>query len=284
MTASTNPTISASLLGVPVTVSAPPPLMARIVAELGVLLDSDSDSDRYPVPPLHLLQLRDDGTADGTADAGYAVENALAQITGFAVAHSPLLCIHAGVVAGARGLIAIPGASGHGKTTLVAALVRAGFGYVSDEALALDRSSLIATAFPRPLALDRRAWALLGLDPAAAPPDGGEGLVQPDALGALGRGGAVTDIVLTRRRPGPATLGPTSRGTALAPLLSRAFNHYLDGAASFRAVVTLVRGARVWAAEYEQAPDLAVILAERLGPGKLSGPQPGRPDHSPAGR
>jgi hypothetical protein len=60
--------------------------------------------------------------------------------------------IHAGAVVTPRGRgVLLPGASGTGKTTLTAALVRAGFGYLSDEAGAIDPVS--RRLFPYPKAL-----------------------------------------------------------------------------------------------------------------------------------
>jgi hypothetical protein len=203
-----------------------------------------------------------DGPADAEVPDGDPAE-ALAELTRLAVAHSPLLCVHAGVVSGPDGLIAIPGESGLGKTTLVAALLRAGFGYLSDEALALDRDSGAVTAFPRPLSLRGDVWPLIGLAPAPAPDE--ERLVPPAALGrAAATGGRVRHIVLARRVPGPPQLDRAPRGEAVQALLRRAFNHYRAPEESFRAVVSVVRAADVWKASYADAPDLAELLRRQL--------------------
>ncbi|HEY7049793.1 MAG TPA: hypothetical protein VH373_21430 [Jatrophihabitantaceae bacterium] len=205
-------------------------------------------------------------TTDRPADAEVRADNpahALAELTRLAVAHSPLLCVHAGVVSGPDGLIAIPGESGLGKTTLVAALLRAGFGYVSDEALALDRDSGAVTPFPRPLSLRGDVWPLLGIAP--APPPDEERLVPPAALErAAATDGRVRHVVLARRVPGPPRLAPAARGEAVQALLRRAFNHYRAPEASFRAVVAVVREADVWTATYADAPELAELLGQRL--------------------
>lgn len=186
---------------------------------------------------------------------------ALAELTRLAVEHSPLLCLHAGVVAGPDGLLAVPGPSGLGKTTLVAALVQAGFGYVSDEALALDRDTGQVTAFARPLALSYDVWPLVGAGLGDPPPAGHEGLVAPERLGRVdAAGGRLRDVVLATRRPGRAQLEPASRGEAVQALLARAFNHYRAPEASFRAVVAVVRDARIWRATYPDAPELAGLL------------------------
>ncbi len=48
----------------------------------------------------------------------------------------------------------------HGKTTLTAALVRDGFGYLSDEVAAIDPDSLVVRAYPKSLSLDPGSWAV----------------------------------------------------------------------------------------------------------------------------
>jgi hypothetical protein len=62
--------------------------------------------------------------------------------------------IHSGAVINDCGeAILLPAPSGGGKSTLVAGLVRAGFGYLSDEAGALDPSTGRIVPYPRPIAL-----------------------------------------------------------------------------------------------------------------------------------
>jgi hypothetical protein len=190
---------------------------------------------------------------------------ALAELTQLAICHSPLLCIHAGVVHGSQGLLVIPGTSGLGKSTLVAALVSAGFDYVSDEALAIDRITLRATPFPRPLTLDGSVWNLIGTDLGPGPPPGSEQLISVARLGGVHTAdGYVSHIVLGRREPGPILLEPASRGAAVGELIARSFNHFKAPEASFRAIVAMVRQAEVWNARYTEAAELAAALFERL--------------------
>jgi hypothetical protein len=47
-----------------------------------------------------------------------------------------------------------------GKTTLVAGLVRAGFGYLTDEAGAIERETLLIQPYPKPLSLEPGSWPL----------------------------------------------------------------------------------------------------------------------------
>ncbi|MFN7925179.1 MAG: hypothetical protein U0Q16_34095 [Bryobacteraceae bacterium] len=66
--------------------------------------------------------------------------------------HSPHVFVHAGVVAIGGRLVAIPGVSCAGKSTLVAELVRRGATYYSDEYAVLDERGLVHP-YPKPLSL-----------------------------------------------------------------------------------------------------------------------------------
>jgi hypothetical protein len=56
--------------------------------------------------------------------------------------------------------IVFPGAMEAGKTTLTAALVRAGLGYLTDEGVAVDRQTQRIHPYPKPFSIDRRSWPL----------------------------------------------------------------------------------------------------------------------------
>jgi hypothetical protein len=70
------------------------------------------------------------------------------------------LLIHAGAVVApsTRAAILLPGGTGSGKTTLVAALISEGFDYLSDEAAAIDPVSHLVYPFPRALAFKQGSW------------------------------------------------------------------------------------------------------------------------------
>jgi hypothetical protein len=249
----------ASWLGVTWTIETTEAFADRLASDLADILTWTPP----PEDPMLHLELDEFGRPPDTNMSGPPVQNALAELTRFAIDHSPMLGIHAGTIASPRGVIAFPGVSGLGKTTLIAALVQRGFGYLSDEVLAIDRRTLAVGAFPRPLALDAASWALLGLDPADAPCADAEQLIRPGILGTIGVAAEVSDIVLPVRGSFPTSLEPASRGLAVGELLGRAFNHYVDGAASFHAVVAIARGANVWRLEYSDAPDAANLLHAR---------------------
>jgi hypothetical protein len=57
-----------------------------------------------------------------------------------------------------------------GKTTLTTGLVRAGFGYLTDEAVSFDWETGVIEPFPKPLSIDEGSWFLFPeLEPDPAP-------------------------------------------------------------------------------------------------------------------
>ena len=147
------------------------------------------------------------------------------------------LTLHASAARAPSGeVVAIPAASGHGKSTLVASLVQRGWGYLTDEAVGICARDLWAISYPKPLALDAMSRRLLGLAPS------GRAHASPDELRAgasvaPGPVGPVSLVVLPERTPARspviARLGPTAAVAALA-------GHALNlGPAGRRGVETL---------------------------------------------
>lgn len=73
----------------------------------------------------------------------------------------PYVVLHAGGVALGNAGVIISGPSGAGKTTLTAALVCAGFSYLTDEALAIDPVTGLLQPYPKALTIQRGSWELL---------------------------------------------------------------------------------------------------------------------------
>ncbi|HEX6329476.1 MAG TPA: PqqD family protein [Jiangellaceae bacterium] len=69
--------------------------------------------------------------------------------------------IHAAAATRQARAVLLPAPAESGKTTTVAGLVRAGFGYLTDEAVAIDPDTLLAAPYPKPLSIDRGSWAVL---------------------------------------------------------------------------------------------------------------------------
>ena len=210
--------------------------------------------------------------ADPTGAHAVLVEDvavACAEVNRFAVASCPWPAVHAGVVAWDGVAVAIPAESGVGKSTLVAALCMSGAGYVSDEALVLDRTGA-AHGYPKPLALDAASMAVLGLSPAVTagehgPPGAREHLVPARSL-AAGTRSAVGDlapasplpvrsIVLPQRHEDviEVSLERAPRRRGLEALLRLGFNHYRAPSDFLLAAAAAVTGAEVWTLAYSDA-------------------------------
>jgi len=69
--------------------------------------------------------------------------------------------VHAAVASLGDGAVVMPGRSGAGKTTLVAALALAGWRYLSDEVAVLGPDGAQVRPYPRPLALEAGSWDLV---------------------------------------------------------------------------------------------------------------------------
>ena len=105
-------------------------------------------------------------------------------------------------------LVVLPAPMESGKTTTVTGLLRAGWSYVTDEAVAVDPETLRVTPFPKPLNLDRGSWPVL---PDLAPADSRfalEGALVPVAAAAPGIAsdpGAPTVLLTPRYQAGAVT-------------------------------------------------------------------------------
>jgi hypothetical protein len=92
-----------------------------------------------------------------TDDLPWALHLLEAHLQEFVAEHArDRVFVHAGVVGWNGRAIVIPGSSHSGKSTLVAALIRAGAVYYSDEFAVFDRDGRVHP-YPRPLSLRERA-------------------------------------------------------------------------------------------------------------------------------
>lgn len=156
--------------------------------------------------------------------------------------------VHAGVVGWKGKAILLPGRSRSGKTTLVAALLRIGGVYLSDEFAVLDAEGRVHP-FPRRLGVRG--------------PDGGSGRVAARALGArvgrrplrLGR------ILALEYRPGsPERLGPLSPGQAAIALLQHTVVARARPRAALAALARAVGSVSAWSGERGEAEAFAAAL------------------------
>lgn len=203
-------------------------------------------------------------TPDGTAVAkdgelltvGLPLDTALEVLerevrTEVALRAPELIFVHAGVVAhDGRGLV-LPGASFAGKTTLVAALVRAGATYFSDEYAVLDREGRVHP-YARRLAVRENGGARLH-DAA-------------DLGGVVGDGPVpVAAVVVTSYREGAAwEPAPLSHGEAVLALIENAVPAQSRPAEMLLAASRAVEGARLQHGERGDANRTAALLLDDL--------------------
>jgi hypothetical protein len=163
------------------------------------------------------------------------------------------LLIHAGAVVTPQGdAVLILGEAGSGKTTLVAALVQDGFGYLSDEAGAVELATGIVHPWARPLGFTFGARSLLRFAPlfATATTDGPRAAkshvrVERIRPGAIATPSRVRYVIDHRFTPGAQTrVGPLTRATAVARMGSAAPRLKVEGDRGLSTLIDLMRGAQ----------------------------------------
>ncbi len=116
---------------------------------------ANEDTPRFVMTSGDALEytLRRDGVALTSAELEVALGVFDAQLRGYIALYAPArIFVHAGVVAIDGQALVFPGRSFSGKTTLIAALVRAGAVYYSDEYAVLDEDGLVHP-YAKPLSL-----------------------------------------------------------------------------------------------------------------------------------
>ena len=216
-------------------------------------------------------------TRDGEALAGplpisEAMIALVADVNVAAVASRPdKLVLHAGAVSLGDCGILMPGPSRAGKSTLTAALVSSGFGYLSDEAAAIDPVSLEIEPYPKPLSVSGDSLVLLGhrVTPQAA--GDSEQVVASSALraGAVGRPAPARLLVFPSHRVGAtSTLTPVSRAEAMVEVARCSFNFVDHGGAWMPLLQRLVTGCwcgRLSIGDLEEATELVRQLVRVEG-------------------
>lgn len=140
------------------------------------------------------------------------------------------LLVHGACAAHGSRAVAIPGASGAGKSTLVTSLVRSGWSYVTDEAIAFTGDGSI-TPYRRPITLKPGSFQLFPeLDPIVPevrppfttsrwhlPPSMLERNPPPESV-------RLQWLFFPERRPGPPKLEPIGRAESITEMLRNALN------------------------------------------------------------
>lgn len=197
-----------------------------------------------------------------------AVGELVAYLNATALSRVNSLAVHAGVVARGSQAVAFPAASGSGKSTLVAACLRTGLAYGSDEALCVDWTDGSIRRYPRPLALSTWACTLLGI-PGPQDPTLIERFVTPAELGAELAPDplALAHIVLLDRQPGvSAELRPATRQETAAALLARSFTHWKRPERAFELAHYLAEATQPWRLTLGDPRAAAPLIAGLLPP------------------
>jgi hypothetical protein len=156
---------------------------------------------------------------EGLVDAvpSFAARVLLEASTAVLLCHRGFAALHAGAVVGSRGAVVLRGAAGAGKSTLVAAAWRAGFGVLADESLLVSRDDADQLAASvRDLTVLPDTERLLGLEGVTEEAfTGGEAKRRVDLFRSSTPGKRfarrAATLLLGPRSPGPARLVPLGR-------------------------------------------------------------------------
>ena len=156
--------------------------------------------------------------------------------------------VHAAAAARGGVGVVMPAASEAGKTTLVAGLVSAGFGYLSDEAAAIDPETGLIVPFAKPLSIDQGSWAVLAqmeprLDDATRAYVAQQWQVSPQAIRPGSVSGRVRPhlvVLPTYRQEAETRLEPVSRVDTLLAMLRHTFHFEQAGRRNFDVLARLV--------------------------------------------
>jgi hypothetical protein len=165
----------------------------------------------------------------------------------------------------------------HGKTTLVAAMVRAGLRYVTDEAVAIDPSTGLVHPFHKPLSIGPGSFPVLPELEPSIPADVEQYLspswnvsvsaLRSDALAPVSRPAVV---VLPRYDPDSSTqLEPITKAEALVELAGNAFNLADHGPSGFATLADLVRGCDCYRLTVNDLGSATELVVAALGAADL---------------
>lgn len=196
----------------------------------------------------------------------HALSTLLADLNQRAVAAYGGFSVHSGVARHKNRILAIPVESGGGKSTLTAALVLAGFSYLSDEGLCVEYDTGIVTPYPKPISLAPRSRSALGLGDRSTNGSVFEVAYSMSELGGrLGEPGPLTDIMFpTYSEHLEPEIRPIARSAAQARLLKLSFNHYKHPEKAFRLSSDLVRSADCSEFTYSDPLKAARFLKDHL--------------------
>lgn len=189
-----------------------------------------------------------------------------------AVEHTSWLAVHAAAVELGGEVVVMPAASGAGKTTVAAALVADGFGYLAEEVVALDPATGAILPYAQSFCLAPGNQSLFE----ALQPDvgafshaqtGHTWFMHPDRVRPECRsaGGAVTSVVVPAYRPGATVLfDPLTPAETLLNLLSGTMNLDRIGHEGFLRLVELASSVPGYRLEYGDLADASETIRGAL--------------------
>lgn len=269
------------LLGYRVSITTPHPLLADLLTRCyGGFPPVDATDHRLEVVPeaepaegeAPAWELLIDGSTCGRADdPGGLLSTLVGALNRSAADASHHVLVHAGAVERNGVGVVLPAPMESGKTTLTAGLVRAGFGYLTDEAAAFDRATRTLVSYPKPLSLDRGSWPLFPeLEPDEAFPSDAykakQWQVPPEAVraGALGAPCTARFVVFPAYAEGaPTRLEALSRAEALVALARNTFRFDREGRPTFALLADVLRNAEAFRLPHGDL-DAAVELVSGL--------------------
>jgi hypothetical protein len=190
------------------------------------------------------------------------------------------VALHAGAVAGSDGAVILPAKPDVGKSSLVAALIRRGFGYLSDEAAAIDPITSRVYPFPRWIQLDVNTVDLFpGLQERLEDRKGLRGhpfyrFVRPQDLGAIAAElpKPITAIVFPGEdREGAPRLSRIGKAEAMERMAANCFNMFRYGERGVVVLARVANEAEAYSLEGGTAEARAALLLERFGPANDAG-------------
>jgi hypothetical protein len=176
---------------------------------------------------------RDGALLGGPAPLWTILDDLLADVTRGAIASRPEhLLLHSAAVSLAGHGVLLPAPSGFGKSMSAAALVLAGFDYLTDEATAINLETLEIAPYPKPLTFRPGSAQKLGIMLPALGHMGSPGLAPSSVLRSDSRGRQVPArlLLFPRYDPGATSeLLPMSRAEAFVEVTNNSFNFVNHG-------------------------------------------------------
>lgn len=182
------------------------------------------------------------------------------------------LFLHAGAVVRHDQALLLPAMADSGKSTLVASLGQAGFGYLSDELAALDPVTTRAYPFEKRIKLPIDALRFFpGLNERLADREGlarhlRDRYVRPDDLGTTVSGpGPVRWVVFpVADWEGPPVLEPMSRAASVEAMAAACFNLYRYGDRGVTLLSRIAHQAQAYRLTGGSPSERAALLEDRL--------------------